>query len=77
MPMTPQQIEGVAEGVKVSPPAIIGGLSIMGIEINQLILIGTLIYTILLVLHKAFHMYKDIYKFKNDLPDTKKGDLDD
>lgn len=76
MNLTPQQIEGISEGVKVSPPAIVGGLSIFGVEINSVILLGTAVYTILLVLHKAFHMYKDVYKFRKGLPDTKKGDLE-
>lgn len=73
--LSPIQADTSIEVAKISPPAIIGGLSLFGIEINSIILIATAVYAILLVVHLAFKLYKDVYRFRHDLPDTKKGDL--
>ena len=62
------------EAAKVAPPTAVTGLSFGGLELNQWILWGTLIYTVLLILHKLFQIYKDVHRFRKGAPDTEMGD---
>jgi hypothetical protein len=47
---------------KVTPPATVSLASVMGVQVSELVLWATLIYTILLIGHKAWSIYKDLKK---------------
>lgn len=44
---------------KVSPPAAVGIAPAIGITVPEAIQIATLIYVILMVVHKCWHMWKE------------------
>ena len=44
---------------KVAPPASVSLATIAGIQVSELVLWATLIYTVLLIGHKLFSIYKD------------------
>ena len=67
--------QGLAEAAKLSPPIGVLGSQAMGAQLQTWILWGTLIYTILLIVHKIFQIGKDIYKLKTGAPDSTSGDL--
>ena len=71
-----QHSQGLTEALKFSPP--LGALSAeaMGANLQTWILWATLIYTILLILHKAFQIWKDVYRFKRGENSTLRGDLE-
>ena len=45
---------------KVAPPATVSLATIMGIQVSELVLCATLIYTILLISHKVWAIFKEI-----------------
>ena len=45
---------------KVAPPATVSLATIMGIQVSELVLWATLIYTILLISHKVWTIFKEI-----------------
>ena len=45
---------------KVAPPATVSLATIMGIQVSELVLWATLIYTILLISHKVWAIFKEI-----------------
>ena len=68
--------QGLAEAIKVTPPLGVLGSEALGANLQNWILIGTAFYTLLLIVHKLFQMWKDVRKFRNNLPDTTgMGDL--
>ena len=44
---------------KVAPPATVSLATIMGVQVSELVLWATLIYTILLISHKVWTIYKE------------------
>jgi hypothetical protein len=68
--------QGVAETLKLSPPVLVTGTNAAGVDLQTWIIVGTLIYTILLVVHKIIQIAKDVRRFKSSNPDTTlNGDL--
>jgi hypothetical protein len=47
---------------KVAPPASISLATLMGVQVSELVLWATLIYTLLLICQKMWQIYKDIKK---------------
>lgn len=44
---------------KVAPPATVSLATIMGVQVSELVLWATLIYTMLLISHKLWAIYKE------------------
>jgi len=51
-----------AIATKLAPPATVSLASVMGFQVSELVLWATLIYTVLLIGHKVWSIYKDIKK---------------
>jgi len=45
---------------KVAPPASVSLATVLGIQVSELVLWATLIYTVLLIGHKLWSIYKDL-----------------
>jgi hypothetical protein len=45
---------------KLAPPATVSLASVMGFQVSELVLWATLIYTVLLIGHKLWAIYKDL-----------------
>jgi hypothetical protein len=54
-----------AIAAKVAPPASVSLATIAGIQVSELVLWATLIYTVLLIGHKLFSIYKDFKEHGN------------
>lgn len=57
---------GVALAAKAAPPVSVSIATISGVQVSELILWGTLLYTALMIGHKLLMIYRDI---------TRKGDI--
>lgn len=61
--MTDSHTETTAAIVaKVAPPASVSLATVMGYQVSELVLWATLIYTVLLIGHKIWAIYKDLKK---------------
>ena len=47
---------------KVAPPASVSIATVMGVQVSELVLWATLVYTIILIGHKLWSIYKDVKK---------------
>lgn len=47
---------------KASPPATVTIASLMGMPVSDLVLWATLIYTVLMIAHKIWQIYRDVLK---------------
>ena len=47
---------------KVAPPVTVSLATVAGYQVSELVLWATLIYTVLMILHKLYQIYKDIKK---------------
>jgi len=55
--------EGAAALVaKVAPPVTVSLATVAGYQVSEVLLWATLIYTVLMILHKLYQIYKDIKK---------------
>lgn len=45
---------------KLGPPASVSLATVMGVQVSELVLWATLIYTVLLIGHKVYQIYKDV-----------------
>ena len=55
--------EGAAAIVaKVAPPITVSIATVAGYQVGELVLWATLIYTVLMICHKCYQIYKDIKK---------------
>lgn len=60
---TENTTEGIAAiVVKVAPPVTVSLATVAGYQVSEVLLWATLIYTILMILHKLYQIYKDIKK---------------
>lgn len=50
----------IAGAAKAVPPTTVSIATLMGYQVNELVLWGTLIYTALLIGQKVWHIYKEI-----------------
>jgi len=53
---------GVALVTKAAPPVTISLATVAGVQVSELVLWATLIYTVLMIGHKAYQIYKDLKK---------------
>jgi len=51
---------GVAMLTKATPPVTVSLATVAGYQVSELVLWATLIYTVLMIGHKAFQIYKEI-----------------
>ncbi len=51
---------GVAMVTKAAPPVTVSIASVAGIQVSELVLWATLIYTIIMIGHKLYQIYKEI-----------------
>ena len=51
---------GIAIVAKAAPPMSVSLATIAGMQVSELVLWGTLIYTVLLISHKLIAIYKDL-----------------
>lgn len=51
---------GAALVAKAAPPVSVSIASIAGIQVSEILLWATLIYTVLMIGHKAYQIYKDV-----------------
>ena len=58
---------------KVAPPAAVVGAHAAGITVPDAIQIATLVYVILMIIHKGWHMWKELKTGKR-MPETE-GEL--
>jgi hypothetical protein len=54
----------VATAAKVAPPASVSIATLMGVQVSELVLWATLIYTCLLIGHKLWQIIKEIQDSK-------------
>ena len=47
---------------KVAPPVTVSLATVAGYQVSEVLLWATLIYTVLMILHKLYQIYKDIKK---------------
>lgn len=47
---------------KVAPPVGVSLATVAGYQVGELVLWATLIYTVLMICHKCYQIYKDIKK---------------
>lgn len=47
---------------KVAPPVTVSLATVAGYQVSELVLWATLIYTVLMICHKLFQIYKEIKK---------------
>lgn len=45
---------------KAAPPATVSLATVMGVQVSELVLWATLIYTALMIGHKIWQIYKDV-----------------
>ena len=45
---------------KAAPPATVSLATLAGYQVSEILLWATLIYTVLMIGHKLYHIYKDI-----------------
>ena len=61
MSTTQQTAEtGAALVAKAAPPVSVSIASIAGIQVSEILLWATLIYTVLMIGHKLYSIYKDV-----------------
>jgi hypothetical protein len=51
---------GVAIAAKITPPAGVSLATVFGVQVAELLVWATLVYTVLLIGHKAYMIYKDV-----------------
>lgn len=53
---------GITLVAKAAPPASVSLATLAGVQVSELVLWATLIYTVLLIGHKAISIYKELRK---------------
>jgi len=51
---------GVALAAKAAPPVSVSIATVAGVHVSEILLWATLIYTVLMIGHKLYQIYKDI-----------------
>jgi hypothetical protein len=57
-----------AIAAKAAPPVSVSIASVAGYQVSEILLWATLIYTVLMIGHKIYQIYKDIWR-PNDSPE--------
>ena len=53
---------GVALATKAAPPVTVSLATVAGYQVSELVLWATLIYTVLMIGHKVYSIYRDVTK---------------
>jgi hypothetical protein len=60
--MTPEHTDTAAAIVAKSvPPVTVSLATLFGVQVSELVLWSTLIYTVLLIMRTAYRLYRDFY----------------
>lgn len=51
---------GIAIAAKAAPPISVSIASVSGYQVSEILLWATLIYTVLMICHKIYAIYKDV-----------------
>lgn len=51
---------GLGIAAKAAPPATVSIATLAGYQISEILLWATLVYTILMIGHKLYHIYRDV-----------------
>lgn len=51
---------GIAIAAKAAPPVSVSIASVAGYQVSEILLWATLIYTVLMIGHKVYAIYKDV-----------------
>lgn len=51
---------GLGIAAKAAPPATVSLATLAGYQVSEILLWATLIYTILMIGHKLYHIYRDV-----------------
>ena len=51
---------GIAIAAKAAPPVSVSIASVAGYQVSEILLWATLIYTVLMISHKIYAIYKDV-----------------
>jgi hypothetical protein len=51
---------GIAIAAKAAPPVSVSIASVAGVQVSEILLWATLIYTVLMIGHKVYVIYKDV-----------------
>jgi len=70
-----EHASAVQETFKLAPPVAVTGAGAVGVDWQTWVLILTAIYTVLLIGHKVFQIYKDFIRFRRGEPDSTTGEL--
>lgn len=70
-----EHASAVQETFKLAPPIAVGGSGAVGVDWQSWVLILTAIYTVLLICHKVFQIYKDYTRFSRGDNDSTNGEL--
>ena len=57
---TTETVAGIV--AKAAPPVSVSIASVAGYQVSELVLWATLLYTVLMIGHKAYQIYKDVTK---------------
>ena len=57
---------GVTIAAKVAPPASVSLATLAGYQVSELVMIATLIYTVLMIVHKLYTMWLEVRGKKYD-----------
>ena len=62
--------------VKGTPPVSISLATVMGYNVSDLVIWATLLYTLLMIGHKVYHIYKEVTR-KKENGDSKRTSTDE
>ena len=51
---------GIALATKAAPPISVSLATVAGIQVSEILLWATLVYTVLMIGHKLYQIYKDV-----------------
>ena len=61
--MTESSVETAATvTAKVAPPVGVSLATVAGLQVSELVLWATLVYTVLMICHKVYQIYQDVSK---------------
>lgn len=53
---------GAAIAAKVAPPLSVSIATVYGVQVSEILLWATLVYTLLMIGHKAWAIYRDVWR---------------
>ena len=66
---------GSVMATKLAPPAIISITSLLGYSLPDLLVLATLVYTLLMIIHKLYKMAVEVY-YRHFRGDQRTGEAD-